>query len=237
MTTKPAGANPESTALPDPELAKRVANGDHEAFALLMRRYNQPLFRAARSVLKDDAEAEDALQDAYMLAYRGMGKYRGDAKLSTWLMRIVVNEAIQRVRKRNRRAEVIRLDGESETDTAATEASINQATPEQPEQGALRVESRRLLEKKIDALPDAFRTVFVLRALEDMSVEEVAHALNIPEATVRSRFFRARGLLREALAREIDGAFEHAFVFAGARCDRIVAGVLAKLDRSQAPDA
>ena len=108
---------------------------------------------------------------------------------------------------------------------------MNQATPEQPEHGVLRAETRRLLEKKIDALPDAFRTVFVLRALEDMSVEEVAAALDIPEATVRSRFFRARGLLREALAREIDFAFEGAFAFAGARYDRIVAGVLIKLSK------
>lgn len=234
---RPANARPSSITPSDSELAKRVADGDHEAFARVMRRYNQTIFRAARSVLKDDAEAEDAVQDAYLLAYRGMGKFRGDAKLSTWLLRIVVNAALARTRKRNRRAEIIRLDGDTDRNDDATEVNMNQATPEQPEQGALRAETRRLLEKKIDALPDAFRTVFVLRALEDMSVEEVAIALDIPEATVRSRFFRARGLLREALAREIDVAFEDAFAFAGARCDRIVAGVLARLKDLQAPGA
>ncbi|MGH8688436.1 MAG: RNA polymerase sigma factor [Burkholderiales bacterium] len=219
------------TTVSDSDLVGRVVAGDHSAFAPLMRRYNQTLFRAARSILRDDSEAEDAVQEAYLLAYRNMGKFRGEAKLSTWLTRIVVNEAIARMRKRARRAEVIRLDGDTEMDTEAREASMSEAVPQQPEQDALRAETRRLLEKRIDALPDAFRTVFVLRALEDMSVEEVAKSLDIPEATVRSRFFRARGLLREALAREIDFALEDAFSFAGAHCDRIVAGVLAKLGK------
>jgi RNA polymerase sigma-70 factor (ECF subfamily) len=228
---RPVPASPLNASAPDGELAQRIAAGDHAAFALLMRRYNQSLYRAARSILKDDAEAEDAVQDAYLLAYRSMGSFRGDAKLSTWLVRIAVNEALARLRKRARRGEVIRLDGEPGSNDEATETDMHQAQPEQPERGALRAETRRLLEKKIDALPDAFRTVFVLRALEELSVEETAAALGIPEATVRSRFFRARSLLREALAREIDVAFEDAFAFAGARCDRIVAGVLAKLSK------
>ncbi len=98
--------------LPDTEIARRIALGDRDAFQLLMRRYNQTLYRTARSILKDDAEAEDAVQEAYMLAYRAMGAFRGDAKLSTWLIRIVVNEAIARSRKRSRRAEIIQLSGE-----------------------------------------------------------------------------------------------------------------------------
>jgi len=225
--TRPTAASP----LTDEELARRVGAGDPVAFTALMRRYNQSLYRAARSILKDDAEAEDAVQEAYMQAYRSIGGFRGEAKLSTWLMRIAVNEAIARTRKRSRRAEVIRLDGDVPLDSDIPEATMNQATPEQPEQGALRAETRRLIENRIDGLPDAFRAVFVLRALEDMSVEETAAALGIPEATVRSRFFRARGLLREALAREMDTALEDAFSFAGARCDRIVAGVLARLNK------
>ncbi len=223
--------------LPDAEIARRVAAGDEDAFRLLMRRYNQTLYRAARSILRDDAEAEDAVQEAYLLAYRAMGKFRGEAKLSTWLVRIVVNEAIARSRKRSRSAEVIRLDGDVEPDSKREEVSMNEATPELPERSALRAETRRLLEKKIDELPDAFRAVFVLRALEEMTVEESAAVLGIPEATVRTRFFRARGLLREALAREIDFAFEDAFAFAGARCDRIVAGVLSRLKDFQARGA
>jgi len=219
--------------LSDLELAQRIASGDKHAFELLMRRHNQILYRTARSILKDDAEAEDAVQEAWLLAYRAIGNFRGDAKLSTWLVRIVVNEAISRGRKRSRGAEVIQLSGEPQEDRESAEGSMDETLPEQPEGAAQRAQTRRLLESKIDELPDAFRTVFVLRALEELSVEESAVALGIPEATVRSRFFRARGLLREALSKEIDLAYGDAFAFAGARCDRIVAGVMAKLEENE----
>jgi RNA polymerase sigma-70 factor (ECF subfamily) len=219
--------------LSDAEIARRVARGDEDAFHLLMRRYNQTLYRAARSILRDDAEAEDAVQEAYLLAYRAMGSFRGDAKLSTWLTRIVVNEAIARSRKRSRTAEIIRLDsdrsvGHEAEDHDARKEDMREDTAEQPEAGALRAETRRLLEKKIDELPDAFRAVFVLRAVEEMTAEETALVLGIPDATVRTRFFRAKGLLREALAREVDFAMEDAFAFDGVRCDRIVDGVLSR---------
>ena len=234
---RPAALESMHEGLHDAEIAHRVAAGDQQAFCLLMRRHNQTMYRTARSILKDDAEAEDAVQDAYMLAYRAMDKFRGDAKLSTWLVRIVVNECIARTRKRSRRAEVIRLGGDTEQDSQSAEVNMDESTPEQPEQAASRGETRRLLEAKIDELPDAFRTVFLLRAVEEMGVEEVAACLGIPKATVRTRFFRAKGLLREALSREIDFAFEDAFSFAGERCDRIVAGVLARLKDSQARGA
>jgi len=226
---QPATAAIAYGKLTDLELAQRIAAGDKGAFELLMRRNNQMLYRTARSILKDEAEAEDAVQEAYLLAYRGMSGFRGDAKLSTWLVRIVVNEAIGRARKRSRGAEIIQLGGETQEDREAVEGNMDDALPEQPEGAARRAQTRRLLEAKIDELPDAFRTVFVLRALEELSVEEAAVALGIPEATVRSRFFRARGLLREALSKEIDLAYGDAFAFAGARCDRIVAGVLARI--------
>lgn len=234
---RPATLEAAHQGMPDAEIARRIATGDQDAFRLLMRRHNQTLYRTARSILKDDAEAEDAVQEAYLRAYRAMGGFRGEAKLSTWLVRIVANEALARLRKRSRGAEVIRLDNDAQADSEAAEENVEQTMPEQPEAGALRAETRRLLERRIDALPDAFRAVFVLRALEEMSVEETAVALELPQATVRTRFFRARGLLREALAREIDGALDEAFSFAGARCDRIVAGVLARLRDLQAPDA
>jgi len=224
------------STLSDPELARRIAAGDQSAFELLMRRHNQMLYRTARSILKDDAEAEDAVQEAYLLAYRGVDRFRGDAKLSTWLVRIVANEAIARFRKQRRSAEVIQFDGDS-TPEHDPEDSMNESKSERPEHAALRAQTRRLLEAKIDQLPDAFRTVFVLRAVEEFSVEETAAALDIPEATVRTRFFRAKGLLREALSREIDLAHGDAFAFAGARCDRIVASVLARLKNLQARDA
>src|SRR6267143_1707195 len=233
MPMQPATAAVDYGKLTDLEMAQCIASGDKGAFELLMRRHNQMLYRTARSILKDEAEAEDAVQEAYLLAYRGMRGFRGDAKLSTWLVRIVVNEAIGRARKRSRGAEIIQLGSETQEDSQAVEGKMDKTSPEQPEGAAQRAQTRRLLEAKIDELPDTFRTVFVLRALEELSVEESAVALGIPEATVRSRFFRARGLLREALSKEIDLAYGDAFAFAGERCDRIVAGVMAKLDESE----
>jgi RNA polymerase sigma-70 factor (ECF subfamily) len=220
--------------LTDREIALRIAAGDRDALQALMRRHNQTLYRTARSILKDDAEAEDAVQEAYVLAYRAMDSFRGEAKLSTWLIRIVVNVAIGLARKRKRGAEVIDLNGDAHglmgdgTDTA--EDNMNEPIPEQPERAALRAETRRLVEDKINQLPEVFRTVFVLRALEELTVDETATCLGIPESTVRTRYFRAKGLLREALAREIDFSLADAFSFAGDRCDRIVAGVLHTLD-------
>lgn len=221
--------------LPDGELVRRIAAHDHEAFRVLMKRHNQMLYRAARSILKNEAEAEDAVQEAYMQAYKAMGNFRGDAKLSTWLVRIVVNESITRLHKHARRAEVIRLEGDDpQQDQHSSEDSMNESAPEHPDKAAQRSETRRLLEAKIDELPDAFRTVFVLRAVEEMTVEEAAAALDIPEATVRTRFFRAKGLLRESLSREIDLAHGDAFSFAGARCDRITANVMARVADKEA---
>jgi RNA polymerase sigma-70 factor (ECF subfamily) len=213
----------------DEELARRVAAGEESAARLLMRRYNQTLFRTARSILRDDAEAEDALQEAYLKAFRAIGGFKGDSRLSTWLVRIVVNEALGRLRKSKRGAEVIAIDSQTEIDIE-TRLDMASGDPQaQPDREAERSEARAIMELKIDELPDAFRTVFMLRAVEEMTVEETAAALGIPEATVRTRFFRARALLRESLARSLDVATESAFSFAGERCDRIVERVAARL--------
>jgi RNA polymerase sigma-70 factor, ECF subfamily len=233
MVTNTTGASRKE--LSDAEIATRIAAGDQSAFVLLMRRFNRPLYRTARSILKNDTEAEDVLQEAYLLIFRGIKSFRGDARLLTWLTRIVVNEAIARSRKTARQAEVIQL-GDVSRDADAEGNNVNDGTFQDPQQAAMLAQARGLLEKKIDALPDVFRTVFVLRGLEEMTVTEVATCLGIPEATVRTRFFRARGLLRESLSREIDFAFEDAFSFDGARCDRIVADVLARLERVQGKD-
>lgn len=224
-----------AAGLTDTALIQRIASGNDAAFEQLMRRYNQPLYRTARSILKDDTEAEDALQDAWLQIYRVINSFRGEAQLLTWLTRIVANEALARLRKQKRRAEIIPLTGEVRQDVLTKEdPMLDHATDttELPEASVLRDEVRRLIECKIDGLPDVFRTVFVLRELEDMTIEEVATSLGIPPATVRTRYFRAKGLLREALAREIDFNLENAFGFAGDRCDRIVAGVLARLGHS-----
>ncbi|VTU44872.1 RNA polymerase sigma factor [Variovorax sp. RA8] len=214
-----------SAASTDLDLVERAADGDQIAFECIMRRHNRLLFRTARSVLKSDAETEDALQESYLRAWRALPTFRSEAKLSTWLMRIVINEALGRLRRCG--AQVIPLDTAMESDELQAEESLVDDQDLQPERVAMRSQVRRLMEVRIGMLPEAFRTVFVLRAVEEMSVEEVSAALDVPEATVRTRFFRARGLLREGLSRDVDLATGDAFSFAGARCDRIVAGVLA----------
>ena len=200
---------------------------DSAEFEQLMRRHNRMLFRTARAILHDDAEAEDALQEAYIKAYAAMGSFRGEAKVSTWLARIVANEALQRLRRQNRRGAIVPMNSSVSVEEVneIPEGSMSKT----PESSAARAEIRKLLEKRIDALPDAYRPVFMLRAVEEMSVEEVAEVLHVPPATVRTRFFRARSLLRESLASEIDLAYEDAFGFAGERCDRIVAAVMARI--------
>ena len=204
----------------DVQLVEMAMAGEKQAFISIMRRYNQLLFRTARSILRNDGEAEEALQDGYLRAWRALGTFRADAKLSTWLVRIVANEALGRLRRRH--GEVIPLDAAMLIPDADVQSHFIANADEQPEGAAMREEIRKLLENRIDRLPDAYRTVFMLRAVQEMSVEEVAHALQIPEATVRTRFFRARGLLREGLASEMDMGLNDAFSFDGERCDRIV---------------
>jgi len=217
--------------IPDAELVQRAARGDQAAFERIMRLYNRQLFRTARAILRDDGEAEDALQEGYLQAYRSLGSFRGDARLSTWLARIVANEALQRLRKRERRAEIVPMQaGMADQEL---EGIADMKTDKSPEAATHSGELRRVLEKQIDALPDDYRAVFMLRAVEELTVEETAAILAIPEATVRSRFFRARSLLREGLALKIDLACEDAFAFDGARCDRIVGFVLDQLNRQE----
>ena len=213
--------------LSDMELVTRIRAGDARAMEALMRRHNRALYRTARAILRDDAEAEDAVQDAYIQAYRALGSFRGESRLSTWLVRIAANEALMRRRRRLRAAEVIPIA--APVDPMHDSREDPMADDNGPEHDALRGELRRLLEARIDALPEGYRAVFVLRALEELSVEETAAALELQPATVRTRFFRARSLLRESLARDIDLTLDDAFAFAGERCDRIVAAVLGRI--------
>lgn len=189
-----------------------------------MRQYNQLLFRTARSILKSDTEAEDALQDAYLRAWRGLRSFRAESKLSTWLVRIVTNEALGRLRRAKVRT--IPLEDAMTSPDPKMQAALADGLDAGPEQTAARAEVRRLIEERIDLLPDAYRTVFMLRAVEELSAADVAQALDIPEATVRTRFFRARRLLREGLTTDVATDLGEAFAFDGARCDRIVENVL-----------
>ena len=212
-------------ALDDVGLVAHVQRGNANAFAVLMRRYNRRLYRTARAILKDDAAAEDAVQDGYIAAYRHIREFRGDAQIATWLTRIVVNQALQALRK-TRREQVVVLFDEPPEERNRDDDVAESLSPGPPENAMLRAEMRRLIERKIDALPEGYRTVFMLREVEDMSVEETATALGIPAATVRSRLFRAKARLREALAQELDTATQDVFGFDGERCDRIVRRVL-----------
>ncbi len=213
----------------DAALVARVVGGDRAAFQQLMRLYNSSLFRAARAIVRDDADAEDVLQEAYIAAYRHLPGFRGDSRLATWLTRIVINQALGRLRSRRRDNVVELLDDRAQGAAAPMEQAVDEDQGTSPEAEAMRAELRRLLERKIDALPLAFRTAFILREVEEMTIEEAAECLAVPAATVRTRVFRARALLRASLAEEMDVATTDVFAFAGARCDRIVAGVLRRL--------
>ncbi len=204
-------------------LAKKIAGGDVEAFERMMRRHNRRLFRVARSILRDDADAEDAVQDGYIRAYQGIAEFRGQASLATWLTRIIVNQALEHRRRKGR------LQEEAADPDAM--ADITDET-ETPESLVMRSQLTHLIETSIDRLPEAWRTVFILRAVEGLSVAETAAALDISEANTKVRFLRARVSLRETLGRQLGPILENTFNFLGSRCDRIVARVLARLGLS-----
>lgn len=224
--------NPElncsAAAVPDDDasLVRRVLAGDPAAFGLLMRRFNRRLYRLARAIVGDSAEAEDALQEAYLSAHRSLSQFRGESSLATWLSRLVVNECLGRMRRNARRQNVIPMIP-SPTDHEMESVPSDELGS--PDATADRAQMRAILERRIDALPESFRTVFVMRSVEELTVEETAESLGIPAETVRSRHFRAKSLLREALAREVDIAERNLWGFAGERCDRIVARVLARI--------
>ena len=219
--------NPMAADASDLELAWRAASGDEMAFEAIMRRHNRLLFRTARAILKSDTDAEDVVQQAYLQAWQALGDFRADAKLSTWLVRIVVNEALGQLRRRQ--LKVVPLEAVM-VSTAQMDASWQQDDMDRsPDRAAMRSELRRIMEARIDLLPDDFRRVFMLRGVEEMNVEEVSQILEIPEATERTRFFRARSMLREGLSQDLDMALSDAFTFDGERCNHIVSLVRARL--------
>jgi RNA polymerase sigma-70 factor, ECF subfamily len=214
---------------------RQIAESERAAFEGMMRRNNTRLFRIARAILRDENEAEDALQDAYLDAFAHMDDFRGAAQVTTWLTRIVINRALMRLRTQRRHRVVVPMRGRVATNVDGAEPPmpdvdrVADEKAEPPLTSTIRAEMRTILERRIDELPSAFRTVFVMREVEDMTVQETAVCLGIPEATVRTRLFRAKALLRDALARDFDIAAADVFRFAGQRCDRIVAAVLERL--------
>ncbi|HUH41252.1 MAG TPA: RNA polymerase sigma factor [Castellaniella sp.] len=223
----------DPVAQDDLALFQRAADGDVPAFDQLMRRYNQRMYRTARSILRDEMDAEDAVQEAWWKAYQHLKDFRAQASPATWLTRIVINEALMRLRRNKSRDAVIQLsDSDPQVhESMKTLEPLSTALPatSQPDQLVWRAELRRLIEQQIDALPDSYRAVFMMRGVEGMSSAEVAQALEISEAAVRVRYMRARRLMQGGLQGTLDQHAHEAFSFAGARCDRIVAGVHARM--------
>lgn len=212
----------DRAAASDAELARSIVANEPGAFERLMRQHNRRLFRVARSILRDDAEAEDALQDGYIQAHRAMAQFRGDARLSTWLTRIIVNQALERRRR-------VPAGARSEVQSDGGEPASAGSIPETPETLAMREDLRRLIEQAIDELPAPCRSVFMLRAVEGLSVDETAASLGISEANTKIRMLRARARLRESLGQRLGPLLENVFAFDGQRCDRIVSHVCAAL--------
>ena len=210
---------------PDEALIARIRAGDTWPYEIILRRYNRRLFRVTRSILRDDDDAQDAMQEAYVRAFTNLGDYRSPGNFGAWLTRIAVNEAFMK-KRRGKRFTPLDTTVLREEDETTKE---NPATGPGTEDLAVGGEWRRLIEAAVDRLPENFRTVFVLRAIEQLSVEETAACLDIPAPTVKTRFHRARGLMQQELTRYIEAAGPTAFDFAGARCDRMVAAVPARL--------
>ena len=218
--------------LSDEALATLSCAGEGAAFGQIMRRNNRRLFRIAHAILKDDGEAEETVQETYIRAYRRLDEFRGEAALATWLARIAANEAISRLRRRKETVSLSVIPGGLDHPSLRGEATMATPARPDPEAAAARGEVRAVLERAIDSLPRDFRTVFMLRAVEEFSVKDTAACLDIPQETVKTRFFRAKRLLRENLQQSFDSALTETFPFAGARCDRIVATVLRRLGLS-----
>jgi len=221
---------PRLDILDDMALVARARLRDEAALRLIMERHNRQLYRMARSVLGDDAEAEDVVQEAYLRAFTHLDGFRGEARLSTWLSRIALNEALERLRKRRPFVELAQIDKIDEQGEARVIYLPTARQDADPEAAAARAEIRRLIERAIDQLPDAFRIVFVLRDVEEMSVEATASHLGLRPETVKTRLHRARRLLRQSLDRTLSSALTDAFPFAGARCARITQAVLDRLN-------
>jgi RNA polymerase sigma-70 factor, ECF subfamily len=223
--------SPTTCTAPDREIIDRVCAGETDLFEVLMRRYNLKLYRAARSVFPNDAaEAEDVVQDAWVRAFEHLDQFEGRAQVSTWLVRITLHEAWSRARRRRR---VGSLD-----ESAGKETAMETATPiPDPEMDAAALEMRGLLEEAVAALPESYRTVFVLRSIEDMSTEETAECLDLTVDVVKTRLHRARGLLRRDLLARAGSTTAALYPFAGARCDRIVAAVLERVSRRKVSPA
>lgn len=216
----------EARAVTDERLLVRLRGGEGSAFAELMARYNQRLYRLAMAIVRNGPEAEDIVQEAYVSAFVSMTRFEQRSSLGTWLCRIVMNEALHRTRRRNRRSRMIVRSVEAIGDKALVDVA---AETFDPERVTASNELGRMLQEAVEKLSPEFRCVLVLRAVEGLSVSETAMALEIPEATVKSRYHRARGAIRADLNGRLDGMLKSLYPFGGSRCARMADMVLARV--------
>jgi RNA polymerase sigma-70 factor, ECF subfamily len=208
----------------DEEVVARVLSGETALFEILMRRYNQRVYRVSRAILRDDGEAEDVMQDAYVRAYEHLGQFAGRAAFSTWLTRIAIHEALARKRRRGRMEELDALPANGDS------MSILKSSAPTPEAGTAQSEARQLLEEAIEHLPENYRTVVVLREVEEMSVAETAQSLGVTDAVVKTRLHRAHAMLRKELYARAKGRTADLYQFHAVRCDRVVKAVFERIN-------
>ena len=212
----------------DEEVVRRVRAGEPALFEILVRRHNQRLFRVARAILKDEAEAEDVMQQAYVNAYTHLHQFEERSQFSTWLVRIALNEAFARRRKQQALASLTDVESDFSRDRAAS-MEEPQSTQPDPERQAYAQELQRVLEQAVDMLPDTYRTVFMLRDIEGLSTSETGEGLGLGEEAVKTRLHRARAMIRQSIRGRIGDAAAGAFQFHAPRCDRVVAAVLGRI--------
>jgi RNA polymerase sigma-70 factor, ECF subfamily len=214
----------ECQSVPDAEVVDRVRAGETGLYELLMRRYNQRLFRMIRSVLSDDVEAEDVLQETWVRAYEHLDQFEGRSSFATWATKIAYHEALARARAGKRWSPVEDSEGQ-----IMPEVNRRQDSSESPESQAIRGELGQMLRTAVEALPETYRTVFVLREVEQLSTTETAESLGLSEEAVKTRLHRSRALLRRELQDQIGPAIAESYAFLGPRCDRTVARVFARI--------
>ena len=219
----------EARDLSEAELVELARLGGENAIRTLIERNNQRLFRAARSVLRNDGEAEDVVQETYVKAFTALASFRGEASFSTWLTRIALNESVSRLRRRRKNSELEALDQAVSADSGLVSLFPLSLVPLPADTEAARQEMRQILETANDGLPEGFRPVFMQRDVEGLSTEETAEQLTIKPETVKTRLHRARRMLRAVLEEQMRGSFAELYPFDGARCAHMADRVIAKL--------
>lgn len=214
-------------SLDESDLVRRSLARDDQAFRTIMSRYNRRLYRIARGIVRNDSDAEDVVQEAYVKAFMHLSNFRGESSLATWLSRITINEALGRLRRKRAMRETVQV--EDQRFQAEIIPFPQMTTDDNPEKTMAQRQILKLVEQATDNLPENFRLVFVTRVIEGMSVEETAEILGIQPETVKTRLHRARKLVREQLDKQIGPVLMDAFPFAGKRCERMTQAVLKRL--------